>query len=109
MSGNIDKFVSDMRKILEFEKNYGKMQYTQQMSTSKLIVHAFEDDLIKSSLDLVYICNELPEISYDLCRYFDTYILAKNIGSPRGLRKLKTMIKREEREKERGYEFIKTT
>lgn len=101
MNERIDKFVNDMRKILEFEKSYGKMQYTQQMNSAKLIVHAFEDDLIKSSLDLVYICNELPEISYDLCRYFDTYILSKGVGGPRGLRRLRSVIKRENLEKER--------
>lgn len=101
MNENIDKFVSDMRKILEFEKNYGKMQYTQQMSKSKLIVNAFENDLIRSSLDLVYICNEIPEISYDLCRYFDAYILAKGIGGPRGIRKLKAMIRKEEYKQEK--------
>lgn len=106
MSEKIDKFVGDMRKMLEFEKSYGKMQYTQQMSTTKLIVHAFEDDLIKSSLDLVYICNELPEVSYDLCRYFDTYVLAKGLGSPRGLRKLKSLMRREERSRDRDIEIV---
>ena len=35
MNETIDKFVNDMRKILEFEKSYGKMEYTQQMSSSK--------------------------------------------------------------------------
>lgn len=106
MSEKIDKFVGDMRKMLEFEKSYGKMQYTQQMSTTKLIVHAFEDDLIKSSLDLVYICNELPEVSYDLCRYFDTYVLAKGLGSPRGLRRLKALMRREERARDRDIEIV---
>lgn len=96
MNDNIEKFVGDMRKILEFERNYGKMEYTQQMSKAKLIISAFENDLIKSSLDLVYICNEIPEISYDLCRYFDAYILSKGIGRTRGIRKLKAMVKKEE-------------
>ena len=105
MNETIDKFVNDMRKILEFEKSYGKMEYTQQMSSSKLIVHAFENELIKSSLDLVYICNEIPEISYDLCRYFDTYILARKIGSGRGLRRLKAIIRKEDRE--RAMEIIR--
>ena len=51
MNETIDKFVNDMRKILEFEKSYGKMEYTQQMSSSKLIVHAFENELIKTSFN----------------------------------------------------------
>ena len=95
MNENIDKFISDMRKILQFEKDYGKLQYTEQMNRSKLIISAFENDLIRSSLDLVEICNELPEISYELCRYFDAYILTKRVGSQRGLNRVKALIKRE--------------
>ena len=63
MNDNIEKFVSDMRKVVAFEKQHGKLEYTQQMNPGKLVLDAIENDLIKSSLDLVYICNELPELA----------------------------------------------
>lgn len=95
MNENIDKFISDMRKILQFEKDYGKLQYSEQMNRSKLIISAFENNMIRSSLDLLEICNELPEISYELCRYFDAYILAKGVGGTRGINRVKSLMKRE--------------
>ena len=99
MNDNIEKFVSDMRKVVAFEKQHGKLEYTQQMNPGKLVLDAIENDLIKSSLDLVYICNELPELSYEICRYFDTYIFRKVKRHKQGVRKLKRLVEKEEKEK----------
>lgn len=97
MNDNVEKFVSDMRKVIEFEKAYGKLEYTEQMNPSKLVLNAIEKDLIKSSLDLVYICNELPEITYDICRYFDAYLFGKTSTNKRGIRTLRRLVRKEEK------------
>ena len=96
MSDNVEKFVSDMKKVIEFEKIYGKLEYTEQMNTGKMVLNAVEKGLIKSSLDLVYICNELPELTFDICTYFDIYLFNKRKNS--GLRRLRQTITKEEKE-----------
>lgn len=98
MNDNVEKFVSDMKKVLEFEKTYGKLEYTDQMNPGRLVLNAIDKGLIKSSLDLVYICNELPEVTYDVCRYFDAYFFGKETKSRRGMRKLRHLVNKEEKE-----------
>ncbi|MEE1072579.1 MAG: hypothetical protein U0L26_09405 [Cellulosilyticum sp.] len=96
MSDNVEKFVSDMKKVIEFEKIYGKLEYTEQMNTGKMVLNAVEKGLIKSSLDLVYICNELPELTFDICTYFDIYLFNKKKSS--GMRRLRQIVTKEEKE-----------
>ena len=96
MSDNVQKFVSDMKKVIEFEKIYGKLEYTEQMNTGKMVLNAVEKGLIKSSLDLVYICNELPELAFDICTYFDVYLFNKRKSN--GIRRLRQVVAKEERQ-----------
>lgn len=96
MSDNVEKFVNDMKKVIEFEKMYGKLEYTEQMNTGKMVLNAVEKGLIKSSLDLVYICNELPELTFDICTYFDIYLFNKKKNG--GIRRLRQTVAREEKE-----------
>ncbi|MBQ1275213.1 MAG: hypothetical protein IIY08_07500 [Cellulosilyticum sp.] len=96
MSDNVEKFVSDMKKVIEFEKIYGKLEYTEQTNTGKMVLNAVEKGLIKSSLDLVYICNELPELTFDICTYFDIYLFNKKKSS--GMRRLRQIVTKEEKE-----------
>ena len=96
MSDNVEKFVNDMKKIIEFEKTYGKLEYTEQMNTGKLVLNAVERGLIKSTLDLVYICNELPELAFDICTYFDVYLFNKRKNH--GIRRLRQTVAKEEKE-----------
>ena len=98
MNDNVEKFVSDMKKVLEFEKLYGKLEYTEQMNTGKLVLNAIEKGLIKSTLDLVYICNELPELTYDICTYFDIFVFNKKRYQRSGVRRLRQAIAKEEKE-----------
>ncbi|MBE6024525.1 MAG: hypothetical protein E7231_15330 [Cellulosilyticum sp.] len=100
MNDNVEKFVSDMKKVIEFEKIYGKLEYTEQMNTGKLVLDAVEKGLIKSTLDLVYICNELPELTYDICRYFDIYLFNKRRHEAMGIRRLRKTVEKEERNQE---------
>lgn len=100
MSDNVEKFVNDMRKVIEFEKTYGKLEYTEQMNTGKMVLNAVEKGLIKSTLDLVYICNELPELTYDLCTYFDIFVFGKKRVQRSGMRQLKRAIAKEEKKQE---------
>lgn len=98
MSDDVEKFVSDMKKVIEFEKIYGKLEYTEQMNTGKLVLSAIKKGLIKSSLDLVYICNELPELTYDICTYFDIYVFNKRIHKRGAERRLRQAILKEEKQ-----------
>lgn len=100
MSDSVEKFVNDMRKVIEFEKIYGKLEYTEQMNTGKMVLNAVEKGLIKSTLDLVYICNELPELTYDLCTYFDIYVFNKKRTQRSGMRQLRRAIAKEDKMEE---------
>lgn len=105
LSQNGKKFVNDMRKVLEFEKLYGKLEYTDQMNTGKLILDAVEKGLIETTRDLVYICNELPELTNEICGYFDIYVFNKKKRKTINLRRLRRAVNKENKEQSREKTF----